>query len=404
MMPSDMDIFFRVFFFMLGAMLGSFLNVCIVRMPRNESIVFPSSHCPQCKAPIHWFDNIPLISFCILGRRCRSCRQQIPLRYFAVELITACFFVWSYMVFGLSWALVPALTLVGALIVASGVDLEWRIIPDEISVGGMFAGFVLSAVFPALHKGPLPNILSAGSKTAVIMAVACMALHVFKLLKLRIAFEKEDLQIFVLGGALLALQGMAIYLTGIFPYFTASLSALADALQGAVIGGCSLWLTGLIGEVIISKRVVTGFDFKGVVEAPDGLLKALQASGYVDGQGILQKGFRDVPAAGDLKLPAGVEAQRKDIFEILKAVDTGGVMGWGDVKLLAMAGAFLGWQAALVAFFVAPFFGILPGVVKIMRRQDTAIAYGPFLAVGIIVALYWGDGVIAWLLALYGMN
>jgi leader peptidase (prepilin peptidase)/N-methyltransferase len=85
-------------------------------------------------------------------------------------------------------------------------------------------------------------------------------------------------------------------------------------------------------------------------------------------------------------------------------VDEGGVMGWGDVKFLAMAGAFLGWQLAVVAFFIAPFFGAFFGLIKIVRRQDSAIAYGPFLAVGILCSLFWGELITRWVLSMYGMN
>jgi len=400
----DIEIFLQIMFFVFGALIGSFLNVCIVRLPRNASVVFPASHCPQCQAPIHWFDNIPLVSFLVLGARCRACRKPIPWRYVLVEGITALFFLWSYISFGLSWALVPALTLVGGLIVASFVDLEWRIIPDEISVGGMWVGVVLSLFFPALHKGPAFNVLATGSITAFILAGVCMALHGLKLLKFKVPLAQEDRQIFILGGALLAWQWAAMTLTRALPHVALPLAALADALQGAIIGGCVLWLTGLIGEVIISKRVVTEFDFKGVVDDPEALLKAFHAQGYVDAQGNLQRVFRDVKAAGDLVLPPCVEAHRADIFEILHAVDEGGVMGWGDVKLLAMAGAFLGWQSVLLAFFIAPFFGAAFGLVKMARRQDSAIAYGPFLAIGIVVALYRGDSLMRWLLAMYGMN
>ncbi|MEI8011672.1 MAG: prepilin peptidase [Candidatus Omnitrophota bacterium] len=404
MTVSDMGIYWHVFFFMFGAMAGSFLNVCIVRMPRNKSIVFPSSHCPQCLKAVRWFDNIPLFSFLLLGMKCRDCHQPIAWRYFVVELLTAALFLWSYIVFGFSWALVPVFVLTGLLIVASFVDLEWRIIPDEVSVGGMCAGFILSMIFPVLHKGPAHNILSAGNITAIIMAGSCMVICGFNLWRRKLPLMKEDSQVFILAFSLLFLQWAAITLMRVLPFFAVSLAALADALQGAIIGGCSLWLTGLIGEVLISKRVVTEFDFKGVVEDPKALLTTLHKDGYVDARGNLQQAFRDVKLVADMRLSSVAETRRPEIYEILKSVEEGGVMGWGDVKLLAMAGAFLGWQAALIAFFIAPFFGVVFGVVKMIRRQDSAIAYGPFLAVGILVSLYRGDSVIVWVLSMYGMN
>ena len=403
-MTFDVEIFLRVLFFVFGALIGSFLNVCIVRLPKNESIVFPSSHCPQCKAPIHWYDNIPLISFLALGAKCRSCRKPIPARYFIVELLTAVLFLCSYMFFDLSLALVPAFTLIGALIVASFVDLDWRIIPDEISVGGMWAGLVLSVIFPALHKGVSFDVLLTGSMIAFILAGTCMALHLLKLFQRKMPMDNDDKKIFLLGTAFLALQWSLMTLAQAFSCCFVYFAALADALQGAIIGACVLWVTGLIGEVLITKRVVTEFDFKGMVDDPIALLKALEEVGYVDAQGNLQRMFRGVKTAADLKLTSAFEAKRGEIFEMLQAVDEGGVMGWGDVKLLAMAGAFLGWQLAVVAFFIAPFFGAFFGLIKMIRRQDSAIAYGPFLAVGILTSLFWGEAVIRWVMGRYGMN
>ncbi len=399
----DIEIFLRTAFFLFGALIGSFLNVCIVRLPKNESIVFPSSHCPQCQTSIQWYDNIPLISFLALGAKCRACRKVIPVRYFIVELLTAALFCWSYISFGFSSALVPAFTLVGGLIVASFVDLDWRIIPDEISVGGMWAGLLLSAVFPVLHKGAFPDILVVGSMVSFILAGLCMALHLLKLFQRKAAMDDEDKKIFLLGTIFLLLQWALLTLTRIVPSYYLALAGLADALQGVLTGACVLWATGLLGEVLITKRVVTEFDFKGMVDDPVGVLKALEKAGYVDAQGNLQQAFRDVKAVEDLKLVPVFESKRAEIFEMLQSVNEGGVMGWGDVKLLAMAGAFLGWQMVFVAFFVAPFFGAIFGLVKMLRRQDTAIAYGPFLAIGILVSLYWGQGVIRWVMGMYGM-
>lgn len=400
----EIEIFFRIAFFLFGALIGSFLNVCIVRLPKNESIVFPASHCPQCKTAIHWYDNIPLVSFLALAAKCRSCRKPIPSHYFIVELLTAVLFFWSYMTFGLSWALVPALILIGGLVVASFVDLAWRIIPDEISVGGMWLGFILSAVFPMLHKGPSSGVLMTGSMVAFILAGICMALHLLKLFQRKMPLDAEDRGVFMLGTAFLILQWACLILAQALPFAEAAFSALADALQGALIGACALWVTGLIGEVMITKRVVTEFDFKGMVDDPLALMKALEAAGYVDAQGNMQPLFHDVKLVTDLKLDPAFESRRADIFEMLQAVNEGGVMGWGDVKFLAMAGAFLGWQMAVVAFFVAPFFGAAYGLVKLLRRQDTAIAYGPFLAIGILASLFWGDIILRWAMGMYGMN
>ncbi len=256
-MSCEIDGSLRVLFFAGGAIIGSFLNVCIVRMPRNESVVFPASHCPRCKTAIHWFDNIPLVSFLVLRAKCRACRQPIPWRYFLVEFLMACLSLGAYIFLGFSLALVPALVFVAGLIIASLVDIEWRIIPDEISIGGMWAGLALSFFFPALHKGPAPEVLVTGAWVAMSLAGVCLLLHFFRMLRYKLPLEAWDRNVLLLGGIFLAGQWGAYKLVSVFPVFHAGLSALADALQGAVIGACALWFTGLIGEVFITKRIVT---------------------------------------------------------------------------------------------------------------------------------------------------
>jgi leader peptidase (prepilin peptidase)/N-methyltransferase len=131
-----------------GLLIGSFLNVCIYRMPRDLSIVRPRSYCPACEKPVAWFDNIPLASYLMLGGRCRNCRARIPIRYPIVELLTGILFAVS--VAGLGVGL-PALKwcLYGALMVGLAFsDFEERILPDEFTLGGTVAGILLAAWVP----------------------------------------------------------------------------------------------------------------------------------------------------------------------------------------------------------------------------------------------------------------
>ena len=133
-----------VLFFVLGAIIGSFLNVCIYRIPRDASIVRPGSRCPACAAPILFYDNIPLISYMVLRGRCRKCGRTIPIRYPLVELITAALFVVFYRVLGLSLELPVSLVFASLLIVISFIDLDHLIIPDILSLGGLLLGVVFS--------------------------------------------------------------------------------------------------------------------------------------------------------------------------------------------------------------------------------------------------------------------
>jgi leader peptidase (prepilin peptidase)/N-methyltransferase len=141
----------KLIIFIFGAIIGSFLNVCIHRMPKGESVVRPASRCPRCKEPIRFYDNIPIVSYLALKGRCRACGYRIPLRYPVVELLTAVLFLSLYLVFGVNDRSVTYAAFISALIVATFVDLQTQEIPDEISLGGLAAGLALSFVFPCLQ-------------------------------------------------------------------------------------------------------------------------------------------------------------------------------------------------------------------------------------------------------------
>jgi leader peptidase (prepilin peptidase)/N-methyltransferase len=140
-----------VAWFFLGSCLGSFLNVCIYRMPRELSIVRPRSRCPGCSRQIAWYDNIPLLSFLALGAKCRHCKAPISWRYPLVEGLTGAAAVGVFARFGMGAVGLVYLAFVCALIASSFIDFEFQIIPDEISLGGLAVGVAASALLPALH-------------------------------------------------------------------------------------------------------------------------------------------------------------------------------------------------------------------------------------------------------------
>jgi leader peptidase (prepilin peptidase)/N-methyltransferase len=162
MMEPFWALYFTLLVFLVGLVIGSFLNVCIYRIPREESIVHPRSHCPNCNQLIAWYDNIPVLSYFILRGRCRHCAIPISPRYALVEMLTAVLFLSVWNACGWDPRTPVYLVMVGGLILGTFVDLEHYIIPDRVSLGGMVAGLFFSALVPALHgKETMPPALLA---------------------------------------------------------------------------------------------------------------------------------------------------------------------------------------------------------------------------------------------------
>jgi len=139
----------KIVVFIFGAIIGSFLNVCIYRLPKNQSIILPPSHCPNCKRNILWYDNIPILSYLILSSRCRFCGAKIPFRYFLVEVLTASLILATFMGFGMTAKSFAYSVLVCGLVIATFVDFEMSEIPDQVSIGGLILGLVLSYIIPS---------------------------------------------------------------------------------------------------------------------------------------------------------------------------------------------------------------------------------------------------------------
>jgi len=133
-----------ILIFILGLIVGSFSNVCIYRVPRNESIIYPASHCPKCRSKIKPFDNIPLLSFILLKGRCRNCKSKISIQYPIVELLTGLMYLIIYLIYGLSVQTLIYIILSSALIIIAFIDLNEQIVPDVISLPGIVIGFILS--------------------------------------------------------------------------------------------------------------------------------------------------------------------------------------------------------------------------------------------------------------------
>jgi leader peptidase (prepilin peptidase)/N-methyltransferase len=158
---------------LLGAVVGSFLNVVTARLPRRESLLTPPSQCPACRSPIRWHDNIPILSFLWLKGRCRECRASIPWRYPLVEAVTAGLFWLAVWRIGVQIDLVPALAFLSALVAITAIDLDHQVIPDRITLPGIPLGLLANLLTKKLSLwDSVVGILAGGGIFFVIILVS----------------------------------------------------------------------------------------------------------------------------------------------------------------------------------------------------------------------------------------
>jgi leader peptidase (prepilin peptidase)/N-methyltransferase len=244
-----------------GAIVGSFLNVCIIRLPKEESIVWPGSHCPHCKNPIRVYDNIPLISYILLKGKCRHCNGPISIQYPLIEGMSALSSLILFIKFGPSLSYLFYFLFVAALIVVTVIDLYHQIIPDVISLPGIGVGLLASLILPQL--------------------------------------------------------------------------TFLNSLKGLILGGGSLFVVATLYQWLFKREG----------------------------------------------------------------------MGGGDVKLLAMIGAFLGWKAVILTILLGSLIGSIIGIsIIILKGKDFkyAIPFGPFLSLGAVLALFYENEIIVWYLKYKG--
>lgn len=232
MSPAVLEVYLAAMVFLAGACIGSFLNVCIHRIPRDESVVTPRSRCPHCGRAIAWFDNLPILSWLALRARCRRCKAPISARYALVELLTAVLFLLVWRRYGLD-ARTPVLALaVSGLILGTFVDLEHMIIPDRVTLGGIVAGLLLSPLVPALHgtdeRGAalLASAIGAAAGAGSLYAVATVGRWVFR----KDAMGLGDVKLL---GAIGAFFGWpSVVFTIVVSSFLGSIAGLSFILMG----------------------------------------------------------------------------------------------------------------------------------------------------------------------------
>jgi leader peptidase (prepilin peptidase) / N-methyltransferase len=219
---------FSAFVFFAGLCVGSFLNVCIWRIPRDESIVWPGSHCPACNHAIAPWDNVPLLSWLVLNGRCRHCKAPISPRYFLVELLVGALFAALWIVHGWS-PLAPVYALfAAALVLATFIDFDHLILPDRVTIGGMLLGPLLSLALPSLHGQTerLSALLHSLGGLALGYGLLWSVAAVARLALKREAMGMGDLKLFGAIGACLGWQAVL---------FCIFVSSLSGTLLGAAL-------------------------------------------------------------------------------------------------------------------------------------------------------------------------
>ena len=377
------DLFWFGFFFMFGCCIGSFLNVVIYRLPRDKSLVTPPSACPACDKHIRFYDNIPLFSWLLLGRKCRFCKAPISPRYFVIELLTALVFVGIFALYfrtdlrpGVDsflqggWLIyLVSILMLAAFIAASAIDLELLIIPVSICWFVTIIGLIASAlgvyiIDPAdinnfallpTTKAVFINDVTIASITAgaVIGLVISLLLLVMGLIKR--SYESEDLQD-------LPDKQQESADEQDFNHRLEICREIVFLLPIVVCAAAAYWLIG-------KQSWWVDFSQKPAIA---GLLGSFW--GYFVGCGLVW-GMRIFGTLG-----FGKEA-----------------MGLGDVHLLGAAGAIIGAPFVFVAFFIAPFFGLAWAAFQMFFKKIRQIPYGPFLSLGVFTVIILHNKIFSYL-------
>ena len=361
--PSSYQILTNVFAFILGASIGSFLNVCIYRLPRDLSVNQPRrSFCPNCKEPIPWFYNVPLLSWLFLRGRCAKCGVRISFRYFGVELVTGLLFLLVWRTF--PWQMALAYwVFVSLVVVATFIDFEHFVIPDEITIGGTVAGVLASVLVPQLQD--TQNWIAA-----LIRSVLAAALGYVTLL-------------FVLEAGKMAFGRKRIQLDGPTPFTWKRQGDDADFAVGAER---SLWSDHFARETDRLLLECDNVDIDGRIH------NKITLEFYYDR--VIVEG--ETLRLDDLNEMSGMATELIIPRE---------AMGRGDLKFLACIGAFLGWRAVFFSIFAGSLVGSAVGLITLLvgkRMWSTKLPFGPYLALGALSWMFFGPAFIQWYLGLLG--
>ncbi len=366
-----------VFAAVLGALIGSFTNVLIYRIPRGESVAFPPSHCPNCDHQLGALDLVPVLSWALLRGKCRYCGHPISARYPVVELITAIGYLaiaWRFPILDDGLRTVGLWFFLTVLIAGSGIDLDTKTLPDALTLPPILIGLLVALLAP---------VRSTGGSSSLGLPDFSAALHGA-----------------LIGAGLLALiAGLGAWVLRRFrepnhpdfpiDYMHIHLGALVGAWFGPVWAVVAALVA--VGINLIARRVIRIPDFLTL----GGVLVSIALSGAGYGPGIVGSVQGALSGAGAVALIAGAywaiywATHKQEDTEEFEDADPV-AMGFGDVKLAAVIGAFLGWQGIVMGLAAAVVLGAVIGVIQRIAGGDRAIPFGPYLALGALVAMFTG--------------
>lgn len=351
--------FWSVVYFVFGSIVGSFLNVCIHRMPRGESVVSPPSHCPHCGYSIPWFLNIPLVTWCWLRGKCANCRAPISGRYLCVELLTGLAFLGCWLAHGRVWDIQFVLlaaaycVLLAGLIAATFIDFEHFIIPDEITLGGIVVGFLISAAVPTLHG----VVSSTKAMEQSALGIAVGAGLIYAILRVgKLLFGRYRVQL--PEGSEITFSETSLHLPEETVAFEEVFYRNSDTIRFHAV------------RIEMIDRCYRDVDVR-----------------------LSPKKLRVGDDVFDPETVPHLEAETDEITLPREA------MGLGDVKFMAAIGAFLGWQAVVFSLMASSIIGSAVGIgLVVFRRRDwsSRIPYGPYIALAAALWVYGHRAFIRW--------
>ncbi len=256
-MPFSIDLFCAVSFLCFGAVVGSFLNVVIIRVPLGESLVHPPSRCPHCGHPVRFYDNVPILSYFLLRGKCRDCRESISFRYPLIEAITACLSVGLYLRFGLTPATGVFFVFCAALNAVFWIDLDHMIIPDVISLNGLAVGVIASTV------GFIPGMTWISSLAGAVLGAAILYVPavIYERVRGTEGLGRGDIKLLATIGAFTGPVGV------IFVLFAASVTGCLVAVIGMAFKGMQSSAPIPFGPFLTVSAIIFVFAGHAVVEA-----------------------------------------------------------------------------------------------------------------------------------------